>query len=67
VCELTLTVDKLTLKLLLELLDAFGQRPLRDVAHVRSTHEVQRTCNGEKIPNLMELHRMFTVKYSCRY
>src|SRR5262249_32618218 len=44
--ELTLSVDKLASELLLELLHAFGQRRLRDVTHLRSTGEVQRTCNS---------------------
>jgi len=44
--ELTLSVDELTPKFLLQLLHALGQCRLRDVAHLRSTREIQRTCNG---------------------
>jgi len=64
---LTLSVDKLTPELLLELLHALGQRRLRDVAHLRSTRDIQRARNGQKIPNLVQLHWMFTVNYSCHY
>lgn len=44
--ELTLPIDKLTPKLLLQLLHAFGQRRLRDVAHLRSAREIQRARNS---------------------
>ena len=59
--ELTLTVDQFTAQFLLELLHTFGERRLRDVAHLRGTREVQRACESQKIPNLMKLHWMVTA------
>ena len=61
--QLALAVDQLAAEFLLELLHSLSQGGLRDIALLGRSGEVECGRDGEKVANLMKLHRLlFSAK-----